>query len=450
MGDFTDYCETTISNIQDERKSWDKMLQLRKEVFPKAGSSARVEQLFGEVRVNNSEEALKRVADTVHAALEKYAILLGEAGRGYANVDPGHGPGHLTRDYVHALSLVDTLDADPKHLFVGGVAGVLHDAGCTIVERYKESQLAVRHAEAGALFFDFVANEYKELGLNSAERTLMAYAIAAHTHYTKSSEIKCADGETRKIEPYVDTDAEGRPLLGFWLARWVDRLDCNGPCFPARHYLTLGEEHKDFDGEKHFQVNLAPHLEPRLLPEAERRAINPVPDQTMLEHMKMFADSQTNNSPYGKHDFGAMVEIRDVYKGMLQSVVNATDISAKCGAGLTSGEEEAILGAWKSYLSQNIEPTPLGRETAEKLDEKFRQLPEKTRHAWENGFLQAMVEYVGWSKPRLGQLNNLSKKYGDQILALPGITEDVRKVITPNSEWVERAYQVMNSLRTGA
>mgnify|MGYP001583954365 FL=1 len=126
------------------------------------------------------------------------------------------------------------------------------------------------------------------------------------------------------------------------------------------------------------------------------------------------------------------------------------DIHTRCGAPLTFGEEEAILGAWKSYLSTNIEPTPLGKETAEKLDEMFRQLPKETRHAWEDGFLQTMVEYVDWSRPRLQQLEQLSKKYGDKILALPGITDDVTKVIFPNPEFMIPAFRVSDSLRTGA
>ncbi|MBI4980240.1 hypothetical protein HZC30_01630 [Candidatus Woesearchaeota archaeon] len=423
-------------------KLWKEVQELRQAFSP---------ELFEKVEVSSREGALDRVVYTVRRFLNNCS----KQGVAFSQINPGHSLGHLSRDYAHALTLVENLDADPKHLFIGGVAGVLHDVGNALVERFAESGRVVRHAEAGALLLGEAFNYKKinpllDVGLNDAKRILMSYAVAAHTHYTRASEVKCADGEVRKIEPYTDVDAEGKPLLGIWLARWVDRLDCNGPCFPARHYLTLGEEHKDFDGERHFEVNLAPHLEPRLLPEAERRAMNPVPDQTMLEHMKMFGDSQTNNSPYGKHDFGAMVEIRDAYKGMLLEIVNAVDTSAKCGACLTSGEEEAILGAWKSYLSQNIEPTALGRETAEKLDGMFRQLPEKTRHAWENGFLQAMVEYVDWSKPCLQQLEQLSNKYGDQILALPGITEDVRKVITPNPEWVKPAYNVFDSLRTGA
>lgn len=42
-------------------------------------------------------------------------------------LDPGHGMGHLVRDYIHANVLAEKTDMDPKQAYVGIIGGALHD-----------------------------------------------------------------------------------------------------------------------------------------------------------------------------------------------------------------------------------------------------------------------------------------------------------------------------------
>ncbi|MBU0457437.1 MAG: hypothetical protein KKD75_04810 [Nanoarchaeota archaeon] len=401
--------------LANESKGWDAIQRMRQSFDLR---------LFANVAVKSTAEAFERGVAIVKSALNVYE----ELGIDYRNAGPGHSIGHLTRDYVHAVKLASELDIDPKHLFIGFVGAILHDSGCTLIERFEESKRAVRHAEAGALLFTSIASQ---LDVNDAEKVLIAYAIAAHTHYLTPSTVNCSDKITREVNPYIDLDGMDQPLIGIWLPRWVDRLDCNGPCFVGRHYLNMAKDHTDYDGQEHFDIKYATHLQPRLLPETERRA-KKLP-QTMLEHMNMITESQTNNSPYGKHDFDAMVKLRDHYKKMSFRIIDTVQKPHN----FSSLEQENINKAWNLFLSHNIEPTEEGMRATQQLKLNYAKLEDTTSNAWDNGFLTTMKEYVGWSKDRMSQLNDLEAKYGSEILSLPGITTDVRKVIKPHTSWID-------------
>jgi len=43
----------------------------------------------------------------------------------------------------------------------------------------------------------------------------------------------------------------------------------------------------------------------------------------MIEFLKYFADSQTNDTPYGKHDFGEMSVLRDLYLLRMRRIIAA-------------------------------------------------------------------------------------------------------------------------------
>jgi hypothetical protein len=368
----------TLNSVLDEKQGWAKIQQLRADFSP---------DLLKGVEVDSLEMALKRgitIVSRVFAAAKECGIDLN-------NVDPGHSVGHWTRDLVNALRLFPSLDLPPATIFIGFVGAVLHDIGNTVVERYTESSRAVRHADAAALLLEYLW-ETDPVGLNPSEQTLIKYACAAHTHYLKPSEVKCSDGETRLIEPYCDMDGD-QPIYAMWLPRWIDRLDTNGPAFVGRHYLTLVKPHKDYAPDGFYQINFTDHLKPlvREKPEGSR---------TMAEHLLMFANSQNNGSPYGRHDLPAMQAIRDQYKARLFRIVDAV----KTFPALSVDEEKKILECYSSFLGTNIEPTELGRHAAETLAEKFVELDDSSRWAWLNGFRQSMVEYVGWSSEVLGEL----------------------------------------------
>lgn len=263
--------------------------------------------------------------------------------------------------------------------------------------------------------------------LSEAEKVLMAYAVAAHTHYLKPASVKCSDDEMRTVEPYMDLDEQGKPLLGIWLPRWVDRLDCNGPTFVGRHYFTLAHTHKDFDGVAHFDVSLPQHMRPFLRPFKEQTDELGNRNQTMSEHMKMFADSQNNESPYGKHDFGEMIHIRDLHTDMLRPIIQAT----QQGEFFTDERLTKLREAWNTFLSTYIEPTPKAREDVAILDREFSRLDSAVVNAWSHSFLETMKQYQRWADIKLSRLSGLS----DRALFLPILQADVRDLIRPRSEW---------------
>jgi len=403
--------------MNDEEKSWEQIQEIKNLFSP---------NIINSVRIKSKQEALEKATYTIQNTLR----TMKDSGLDFKNTEPGHGPGHLIRDYVHSTLLFNNLEADAKNIFVGFVGGTLHDMGCSIIPRYDESTRAVRHAEVGALLTKKILDENSNL--NDAEKISISHVIAAHTHYTKPSEIKCKDGETRIIEPYKDLDENGRPIYPVWFPRWVDRLDCNGAAFIGRHYLTLAEKHKDYDGIEHFEVDFPQHMQPLLRSFKEQVDEKGNRNQVMSEHMKMFADSQNNESPYGKHDYGFMVEMRDRAKERVYRIVESTQKNEI----LSPWEEESIREAWISFLSENVEPR-IGNKTARTLDDMFEKLPEKTRHAWCNAFLTTMKEYKEYADEKLKQIEKTKMVY-----ELPGIIIDVREVIKPNSYWVEKIKNI--------
>jgi hypothetical protein len=336
-------------------------------------------------------------------------------------IAPGHGLGHMMRDYVNALRLYLKLDAPPAHVFIGFLGGVFHDIGCALVPRYEESTRLVRHAEAGALcMFDLLQAD--NCGLNQSEILLLCYAIAAHTHYLSPQKIKLVGGEEKEILPYVDLDESGAPIIGVWGARWVDRLDTNGPAFVGRHYLTLVETHVDFTGKEHYVVEYVNHMRPLLRDKPEK-------PQTMAEHLRMFANSQTNDSPYGKWDFGRMIEIRDNYREKLLKIVAATQSEARFPP------EEIVLTqrCWTQFLWRNVEPTPLGMKAAEELSGRFERLDDTTKQAWTCAFNVCMLNYAKWAEVVEISFGIASRAW----VVDPALPCNVLEMIRPHELWLQ-------------
>lgn len=333
------------------------------------------------------------------------AILIPIIGDERPEGDPGHGPGHWARDYIHALRLSCDPELDPRLILPCLLGGTLHDIGTLFLDRYADKNRAVRHAEAAALLVHAAALESRVLTPEEAD--LVAYAVAAHTHYLKPSDVKCADGETRSVMPYRDTAEDGRPLLEVWMTRWVDRLDCSGPLFPGRHYLTLHKDHEDFGHNGFYKVSFAEHMQPLLRTSEEIKASGK--PQTMLEHMRMFAGSQTNDSPYGKHDHGLMTKLRDSYRESLEHII----YQVAHPSDVLEGRVEA---AWTHFLERWVEPSSAGRDAAENLSRSFRKLDPGVQRAWACGFRACMTEHLAWIDRMRGFLHELPTEYLD----LPG------------------------------
>ena len=352
------------------------------------------------VEVLSSEHAIERATRVFFQVLVELDLA-----QNINSVEPGHGLGHITRDFLNAL-LLRRLDIEPKELFIGLLGGMLHDIGCMFVPRYEEPTRAVRHAEASALLLAYIWRNANDLGLNSHELVLLQYALAAHTHYLGASEVRCSDGAMRRIEPYPDTDVEeGNRLHMFvWLTRWIDRLDCCGPAYAARHYLTTLASHSDFDGRQFYAVDFANHMRPLLRTADQIKSEGG--SRTILEHLAMLARSQNNESPYGKHDFGEMVRLRDRLRSSSERI-----ISAVLSGSDSVLDEETVLKAWTVFLGQRIEPTQIGATAAVKLEVEFRRLPKEIRLPWINGFFAIMREYVAWVQETKSELDGVPDWY---------------------------------------
>lgn len=133
----------------------------------------------------------------------------------------------------------------------------------------------------------------------------------------------------------------------------------------------------------------------------------------MLEHLEMFASSQTNQSPYGKYDYGGMVDLRERQKLWLRNVI---EIVAAVAGEITDRfvafgpVENLILEQWTETLGF-IEPNEKGRQSAKELKERFLELPNKTKYPWAYGFLRASQEYTSWSGEMLEFLRGVSPRW---------------------------------------
>ncbi len=384
-----------------EAEAFEKNQALRRQFDPR---------LFDQVQVNDSFQALIRA----HAVISGVGMSMTKLGLPINEIEPGHSLGHIIRDYCHAMMLVKKIDEiDPKHLFIGAVAGALHDVGCALVERYSETETTLRHAEASSLLLDLIFSEYV-FGLNDAEKILIQYAVAAHTNYLKPITILGKDGVSRLIEPYQDMDGD-KPIFGIHLPRWVDRLDTSGPCFVGRHYYTLIKSHKNFGEEiGHYDVEFEQHMNPLLRDKPEG-------SRTMVEHLRMFASSQSNASVYGKYDLGYMVILRDQYRQWLEQIIQSTQVPRA----LDVLSQEKILTAWTRFLSAVIEPTPKGALYAQKLEMMFRDLPETTRLAWLPAFDLTMMLYFQWAENMSLFLNELPPGVSFEVLDFYGTTSEI-------------------------
>ncbi|OGF25905.1 hypothetical protein A2331_06380 [Candidatus Falkowbacteria bacterium RIFOXYB2_FULL_34_18] len=365
--------------------------------------------LLKEVSIKNKEDAIGRALRIIHDIFRELFLLKVD----FKNIEPAHGLGHMVRDYLHAINLFQTGNYEPKSIFVGMIAGALHDIGCILIHRYDEKNRAVRHAEIGALLIQDILDN---LNVNDSEKKLIAYAIAAHTHYINTEKIECRDGVKRTRYSYVDM-VNQKPFELVYFPRWVDRLDCNGPAFVARHYLTLVKNHEDFEGDRFHKINS--FLE-RMKPFSREKTGHP----TMLSHLDMFASSQNNKNIYGKYDYGFMIQVRNFHKILMERTINLV----LSGKGKYDYDEDELINTWTIFLQQNIEPTESGKNGSLILEKKFRKLNKNVKKIWANGFIETMIQYIKWSDYHL----RLSEKWSQEWFEIPYYCKDIRKVMILN------------------
>ena len=170
----------------------------------------------------------------------------------------------------------------------------------------------------------------------------------------------------------------------------------------------------------------------------------------MLEHLDMYARSQTNESPYGKYDFGRMITLRDEHTEILNNVIEVVhqDYATERfkfwdrSRNEISEPGEAVLEAWTKHLADTIEPTKLGSIAATDLELKFRRhLTMDEQSPWLCGFYHAMQGYRSWYLGVEKDLEGVPSEW----LELPGICDDVREIIAPKPSWVDLLDEVTSS-----
>jgi len=374
--------------------------------------------LFDQLQIIDRKEAITEAFKVVSQTLKALEKVIDPD-----QFDPGHGLGHLARDLIHANLLAEE-NLKPKDLYVGIIAGALHDIGCCLVDRYADKNRAIKHAEAGALLWLKVS---KELGLGRTRSLLIYYAIAGHTHLLKEMRVVCDDGQARVCSPYCDLNEDGSPRMMFWFPRMVDRLDVIGPCFLGRHFLTLDKDHSDFDGN-YYSVTFTEHMRPLLREPAEIQA-DPN-GRTLREHLALFANSQNNLSVYGRFDGPVMQKYRDKSKEQALKIVQAftetknllmlgkfhvlsawTNMLITEKINLIPVTRNYVLSTWTNWVENNIEPSDIGSMANQSLESKFSALPEQTKDCWYNVFAVCLVQYRLWRVDRMVGLTALEQPH---------------------------------------
>lgn len=359
--------------VEDPAEAWDAVQRLRQRFLPTVWEGSPATSESWRRGVNAVMHILKRLEGVVNSEV----------------MCPGHGPGHWARDYINAIRLLAHhsmwVGRTEVEIVSGFVAAVLHDVGNAVVERYRDANTPVRHAEVGALLLQEIFRS-DPCGLTDAEQVGVLWGVAAHTHFLKPQEVNwTVMNTTITVTPYEDSH-NGRPLYGVVFPRMVDRNDCSGAHgFPWRHLLTTIQEHYDFSGDDWSVVRFVPHLEPRVRPFSERDG-----GQRMLEHMEMFALSQTSSSPYGRHDYGRMLTIRDPARRTLRNFIDVVENDGH-GSGIESSWPE-----FKEFLGV-IEPSQVGKDAAATLIKMMQdKLARDVQGAWLRGVHFGIQSYIGW------------------------------------------------------
>jgi hypothetical protein len=217
---------------------------------------------------------------------------------------PGHDPGHFYRNLLNSIILHDSLTrrvASKPDLTAGLLAGTFHDIGSSITVRYLDKVNCAGHAEIGAwLFYEQTANL-----LGESTRKLVAYSIAAHSHYLRPLETKFPKKYTKK--PYWDelwTDNNDKLCgVAIRMARMTDRIDTNGPStLLFRHLMSQFDCDQDGGADisdgKWITIN-EESLNRLFAPIITNPILNP---PTALEHITRFANSNFGKSPYSTDD----------------------------------------------------------------------------------------------------------------------------------------------------
>lgn len=153
---------------------------------------------------------------------------------------PGHDAGHLYREMLNVLALVENdplvLSAAYQSDVLVGILGVFHDISNSLVHRYDDKKYRTGHAEVSAwMMFHFL----RKMGFSEDLAYLIAYGIAAHTNYLTPLRVSKVPGFKRHPYWCKLMFEENKPwVLGPHIVRMADHLDGCGFTLVCRHILA--------------------------------------------------------------------------------------------------------------------------------------------------------------------------------------------------------------------
>ncbi|HNZ86454.1 MAG TPA: hypothetical protein PLD95_02440 [bacterium] len=349
-------------------------------------------------------------AGTIHHIIQYFINELKVMGFNLKELPLAHDLGHVVYDTKSAILLMN----DPKigkyvappDFIAGIIGGIFHDSGLLLankpefcqkmfgfraVSRFEEAEKLLRHAESGAILAEkLLSNIELDTDPITQEyiKKMIVYVIAAHTNYKQ----QVVQGYT--IQPYKDAWSDELPIYPVTIARWCDRMDLVGPHYILRHFCTLAPEiHTHLtikDGKQQFrEISLESSMDLSL-------------DGNMRDHVLMYKNSQSNDSPYGKYDLpGIMIDYREYQKQRTQECLNILD--------QTGEPEEAMT---RKELFQLIKEASMCNEdeNIDHLVTKFFNIPDKNRIPWLRAFAKAKELMDNPEFPGEGHALALAKK----------------------------------------
>lgn len=305
---------------------------------------------------------------------------------------PGHDKGHFSRDLLTSIVLYDSLKdnvAFQSEAAAGLLAGAFHDIGTSIIPRYQDNKYGAGHGETGA--FLFWQTSQGLIGENT--RKLVAYSIAAHTHYLKPIEVTLPQGY--KKDKYWDdtwTDENGKLNgVAVQMTRRSDRTDTNGITLMFRHINSrmdsIEEGGQDLSGGEWINLNHDALLQ-TLNPIVRDPIENP---PTTFEHILRFASSNNGKNPYSEKDylFPAFQEVLDL---KLSQLGNLVDIINKPSDFIAETPENNKFVHDLFYEVSKSDPQRFEKAWGN-FQKVWSELSPESRSKWYNGLKYTKVAY---------------------------------------------------------
>lgn len=391
--------------------------------------------------------------DSLERVLTKAAPLI-------RSLPGGHSKGHFLRDAIHlAGDVYDPWYAehpiDDVELVVLYYAGLFHDDGNAVVDRYQEKYRVAAHAEVGARVFERISEGIVPPNLS----LLIQYAIAAHTHYLKDREVESGEAEEEEVvesgeaeaeekkgvfivPPYPDEVDEQANRLSVWETRKSDRRDATGVPFIVRNFLVRVEPIEDFNGE---------NFDEKLEREDNFRAqfgLSPeVIGKGIINHFLLFAGNFYKQNDYTTHDTSYFTEqlitpaVEDLAMFLAITApdqkdrliaeigasnpmvavrigtflaINAEFIKSESSRNLSDDEINESLERFAA-LCRVVEPAEDTEARIESLKAQFPMLPRSEQESWARGL--NVISTVGFERWKNNLADSISEARFNDFIA---------------------------------